>query len=163
EYPPGKKDWSVMTSPVQEDMTGDIRPTLVTLLGTVGLVLLIACANVSNLTLARASARAREMAIRSALGATAGRIVRQLLIESLLLAFIGCALGLLLASFGVRLLTDMLTGMVPRMLHPELDLNVLAFSVLLACGCGLLFGILPAIRASKPDLNHALKETERGS
>jgi predicted permease len=163
EYPPSKKDWSVSASPLQDDLTGEVRPTLVILLATVGLVLLIACANVSNLLLARGNARAREMAIRSALGAHSVRIIRQLLIESLLLALIGCALGLLLAAFGVKLLTNMTTGLVPQALHPELDLNVLAFSILVACGCGLLFGLLPAIRASKPDLNHVLKETERGA
>jgi putative ABC transport system permease protein len=163
EYPPSKKDWSVLVVPLQDDLTGDVRPTLRVLMATVGLVLLIACANVSNLLLARSNARAREMAIRSALGAHSGRIIRQLLSESLLLALMGCAAGLLLAGFGVKLLTNMVTGLIPQALHPELDLNVLAFSILVACGCGLLFGLLPAIRASKPDLNHVLKETERGA
>jgi len=162
DYPPYKKDWSVGVFSLQTELTGDVRPTLVILLGTVGLVLLIACANVSNLLLARGNARAREMAIRTALGANSWRIIRQLLIESLLLAFAGCALGLMLAAFGIELLTKMLTGMVPQMLYPELDWNVLAFSILVACGCGLLFGLLPATRASKTDLNHALKESERG-
>lgn len=163
EYPPFKKDWSMEVTPLQKDLTGDIRPTLLILLGTVGLVLLIACANVSNLLLARGNARAREMAIRSALGATSGRIIRQLLIESLLLAGVGCVLGLMLAAFGITLLTSLLTGMVPQILHPELDFNVLAFSLLAACGCGILFGLLPALRASQPDLNHVLKESDRGS
>ena len=163
EYPPSKKDWSVSIAPLQEDLTGDIRPTLRVLLATVGLVLLIACANVSNLLLARGNARAREIAIRAALGAHSRRIVRQLLSESLLLALIGGAAGLLLAAFGVKLLANMVTGLVPQALYPELDLNVLVFSILVACGCGLLFGLLPAIRASKPDLNHVLKETERGA
>jgi predicted permease len=163
EYPVGKKDWSVEVVPLQQDLTGDIRPTLMILLGTVGLVLLIACANVSNLLLARGNARAREMAIRVALGANRGRIIRQLLIESLLLAFAGSALGLLLAAFSLEMLTNMLTGMVPQMLRPTLDLNVLLFSLLVAGGCGILFGILPAIRASRPDLNQVLKETDRGA
>jgi putative ABC transport system permease protein len=163
EYPTFKKDWSISVVSLQEDLTGDIRPTLRVLLATVGLVLLIACANVSNLLLARGNARAREMAIRAALGAHSGRIMRQMLSESLLLAVIGCAAGLLLAAFGVKLLTNMVRGLVPQARHPELDLNVLMFSILVACGCGLLFGLLPAIRASKPDLNHVLKETERGA
>jgi predicted permease len=163
EYPPYKKDWSVLVVPLQEDLTGDVRPTLRVLLATVGLVLLIACANVSNLLLARGNARAREMAIRAALGAHSKRIVRQLLSESLLLALIGCALGLLFAAFGVKLLAGMVAGQLPQIMRPELEINVLAFSVLVACGCGLLFGLLPAIRASKPDLNHVLKETERGA
>jgi predicted permease len=163
EYPAYRKDWSVGLFPLQEDITGDVRPTLRVLLATVGLVLLIACANVSNLLLARGNARARELAIRAALGARAGRLIRQLLSESLLLALIGGALGLLLAVFGIKLLAGMVMGQLPQMLRPELDLNVLAFSILIACGCGLLFGLLPALRASKPDLNHVLKETERGA
>src|SRR5205085_2602872 len=83
--------------------------------------------------------------------------------ESLLLALVGCALGLLLAVFGIKLLAGMVTGQLPQMLRPELDLNVLTFSLLVASGCGLLFGLLPAIRASSPDLNHVLKESERGA
>lgn len=163
EYPPYKKDWSVDVVSLQKDLTGDVQPTLVTLLATVALVLLIACANVSNLLLARGNARAREMAIRTALGANTWRIIRQLLIESLLLAFAGCVLGLMLAVFGIELLTSMVKGVVPQLLRPELDPNVLGFSILVACACGILFGILPAIRASKPDLNQVLKESERGA
>jgi predicted permease len=163
EYPPFKKDWSVIVVPLQEVYAGDARPTLRILLGTVALVLLIACANVSNLLLARGNARAREMAIRAALGAHSWRIIRQMLVESLLLAFAGCAVGLLFAAFGVKLLPGMFADLLPRILRPELDVNVLLFSILVACGCGLLFGILPALRASKPDLNHDLKESERGS
>jgi predicted permease len=162
EYPAWKKDWSVDVVPLRQGLTGDIRPTLVILLGTVGLVLLIACANVSNLLLARGNARAREMAIRAALGASSIRLVRQLLVESLLLAFAGCALGLLLATFAIGVLPTMLAGMLPRMLHPSLDLTVTVFSILVSGGCGILFGLLPAVRASRPDVNHMLKETDRG-
>jgi predicted permease len=163
EYPPFKKDWSVTVVPLQEVYAGDARPTLRILLGTVALVLLIACANVSNLLLARGNARAREMAIRAALGARSWRIIRQMLVESLLLAFAGCWVGLAFAAFGVRLLTGMFADLLPQVLRPALDVNVLLFSILVACGCGLLFGILPALRASKPNLNHDLKESERGS
>ena len=163
DYPVRKKDWSVDVVSLQQDLTGDIRPTLLILLGTVGLVLLIACANVSNLLLARGNARAREMAIRVALGANSTRIIGQLLIESLLLAFAGCALGLLLALVSIGALTTMLTGMVPQLLQPKLDPSVMAFSILVAGGCGILFGVLPAIRASRPDLNHVLRETDRGT
>jgi predicted permease len=163
EYPSFKKDWSVAVVPLQEVYAGDARPTLRILLGTVALVLLIACANVSNLLLARGNARAREMAIRAALGAHSWRIIRQVLVESLLLAFAGCAVGLLFAAFGVKLLTGMFAELLPQALSPALDLNVMLFSISVACGCGLLFGILPALRASKPDLNRDLKESERGS
>ena len=163
EYPPYKKDFSVALFPLQEELTGNARPTLTILLGTVALVLLIACANVSNLLLARGNAREREMAIRNALGAGSGRIARQLLMESLLLALVGGVLGLGLASLGIGLLAKMLTGMLPQMLYPELDWRVLMFSLVVACGCGLLFGLWPALRASRPDLQHVLKESERGS
>jgi putative ABC transport system permease protein len=163
QYPPFKEDWSVTVVPLQEVYAGDARPTLRILLGTVALVLLIACANVSNLLLARGNARAREMAIRAALGAHPWRIIRQMLVESLLLAVAGCLLGLLFAAFGINLLMNMFSGLLPQVLRPGLDVNVLLFSILVACGCGLLFGILPALRASRPDLNYDLKEAERGS
>jgi predicted permease len=163
EYPSSRKDWSVSVVPLQEVYAGDARPTLRILVGMVALVLLITCANVSNLLLARGNARGREMAIRAALGAHSWRIIRQMVIESLLLALAGCAVGLLLAAFGIKLLTGMFTDVLPQLLRPELDMNVLLFSILVACGCGLLFGVLPALRASKPNLNHDLKETERGS
>jgi predicted permease len=163
EYPSFKKEWSVAVVPMQEVYAGDTRPVLVMLLGTVALVLLIACANVSNLLLARGNARCREMAIRTVLGAHSWRIVRQMLVESFLLAGLGCAVGLLLAVFGMKLLTSVFVGQLPHVLRPELDISVLVFSVGAACGCGLLVGILPAWRTSKADLNHALKEAERGS
>ncbi|MEP7339046.1 MAG: ABC transporter permease [Acidobacteriota bacterium] len=163
QYPAVKKDWSVTVVPLQEVYAGDARPTLRILLGTVALVLLIACANVSSLLLARGNARAREMAIRAALGAQRWHIIRQILVESLLLAFAGCVLGVLLAAFGIEYLTAMFTDLLPQALHPELNVNVLLFSVLVAGGCGLLFGLLPAWRASKPNLNHELKESERGA
>ena len=163
QYPSVKKDWSVTVVPLQEVYAGDTRPTLRILLGTVALVLLIACANVSNLLLARGNSRAKEMAIRAALGANRWRIIRQMLAESLLLAAAGCAVGLLLAAFGIKLLTTMFAGQLPQVLNPELDGHVLLFSILVACGSGLLFGIFPAWRASRPNLNYDLKEAERGS
>jgi predicted permease len=163
EYPEFKRECTVNVVSLQEVYAGDARPTLIVLLGTVAFVLLIACANVSSLLLARGNARIREMAIRAAIGARSWRIIRQMLIESLLLALVGCLVGLFLAICGVKFLTGMITGMVPQMLYPELDVNVLLFSICVACGCGILFGILPAWRASKPDLNNDLKETERGA
>jgi putative ABC transport system permease protein len=162
QYPPWKDKWSVSVTPLQELFVGGTRPMLVLLLGAVALVLLIACANVSNLLLARGNARSREMAVRFALGANTWRIVRQMLTESILLAFSGCAVGLLLAVFGVRLLTHLVEKQLPQILQPRLDSTVLWFSVLVSCGCGILFGILPAWRATKADVNQAMKESERG-
>ncbi len=163
EYPSFKSDWSVAVVPLQEAYAGNTRPTLLILLGTVALVLLIACANVSILLLARGSARSREMAIRAALGADSWRIVRQMLVESLLLALVGCAVGLIFAMSGTGLLASMFAGQLPRPLQPKLDINVLLFSIGIAFGCAILFGILPARSMRKPDFNYALKETERAS
>jgi predicted permease len=163
QYPSWKAQWSVAVTPLQELFVGGTRPMLFLLLGAVALVLLIACANVSNLLLARGNARAREMAVRIALGAHTWRIVRQMLTESILLATSGCAVGLLVANFSIRLLTHMVAKQLPQILHPQLDSKVLLFSILVACGCGILFGILPAWRAAHADVNHDLKEAERGS
>ncbi|MEM1203935.1 MAG: ABC transporter permease [Acidobacteriota bacterium] len=163
DYPAFKSDWSVAVLPLQETFVGDTGPTLAVLMGTVALVLLIACANVSNLLLARGQARSREMAIRSALGAHSWRIVRQLLIESLVLAALGCGAGLLVAAFGVDLLASGLSARVPGLLRPELDLEVFGFSILVAGGCGLLFGLLPALRAARRQVGEGLKDAARGS
>ena len=163
EYPSWKEKWSVAVTPLQEIYVGRTRPMFVLLLGAVALVLLIACANVSNLLLARAHARSREMAVRIALGASVWRIMRQVLTESILLALAGCALGLLFAICSMRILGNMAAAQLPEVLHPQLDLHVLLFSILVAGGCGVLFGLLPAWRAAGADVNHALKESERGS
>jgi putative ABC transport system permease protein len=163
EYPEFKRECTVNVVSLQEVYVGRARPTLIVLLGTVAFVLLIACANVSSLLLARGNARSREMAIRAAIGARSWRIIQQMLVESIVLALVGCLVGLFLAICGVKFFTGIITGMVPQMLYPELDINVLLFSICVACGCGILFGILPAWRASKPDLNNDLKETERGA
>jgi predicted permease len=158
EYPAFKQDWSVAVIPMQKASTEESRPALLILLATVGLVLLISCVNVSNLLLARGNARAREMAVRVALGAGTGRLVRQLLVESLLLALAGCAAGWLVAVFAIRVLTNMIAGMLPLMLQPKLDTRVFGLSLFVACACGILFGILPALRSSRPDLTVSLKE-----
>ncbi|MGD8896354.1 MAG: ABC transporter permease [Acidobacteriota bacterium] len=163
EYPPFKKYWSVSVIPLQEVFAGPTRATLVMLMGAVTLVLLIACAHVSTLLLARGNARARDTAIRSALGAHPHRIIRAALAESILLALAGCGVGLLLAQFAVEGLPSLLGGPLPSSLHPRLDGNVVVFSILLACACGLLAGLLPALRASRPDLERVLKDSERGA
>ncbi len=163
QYPAFKKDWSVLVVPLHEVYASRARPMLLVLLGTVVLVLLIVCANVSNLMLARGSARGREMAIRVALGAGHWRIFRQLLIESLLLAGVGCVAGLLVAQVSIGVLTRFVAGQLPQLLQPVLDWKLLAFSVVVSAGCGLAFGVFPAWRASRTDLNQDLKESERGS
>ena len=162
QYPNSNAGWGVELIGLQERMVGEIRPALLVFMGAVGLVLLIVCANVANLMLARVAAREREVTIRAALGASRRRLVRQLLTESVLLALAGGVLGLGLAVWGVSALRALDASTLPRLNEVHLDGGALAFALLLSVGTGLLFGVVPAIRVLGFDLRGGLAEGGRG-
>ena len=161
EYPENK-DWSVKIEPLHEALWGFLRVDLYPLLGAVGFILLIACANVASLMLARSAGRAREMAVRSALGAKRWRLIRQLLADGLVLSLIGGAAGMLLAAWGVAMFLAMAPEWFPLREQIKLDGSVLAFSTVITLATGILTALAPALGASKPDVNDTLKSGSRG-
>ncbi|HEV2803543.1 MAG TPA: ABC transporter permease [Chthoniobacterales bacterium] len=163
QYPDPQKGWGIFMMPLQDYLVRDVKPVLYTLLGAVGCVLLIACANLANLLLARATARHREISIRAALGAGRGRLIRQLLTESVVLALCGGAAGVLLARWGLDALLALAPTSLPRITEIHLDSGVLFFSLALSVVTGLVFGIAPAWLAARTDMNEALKQGSRGS
>ncbi|MEW6209101.1 MAG: ABC transporter permease [Acidobacteriota bacterium] len=151
----------ILVSPFMNEVVGETRTAMLVLLGAVGLVLLIACANVASLSLAQMAARRREIAIRSALGASRARLARQFLSEGMLLALAGGALGVGLASSGIEMLTRLIPQEIPRLDETRLDAKVLGFTILLSIVTSLLVSLAPALQLSKPDLQDALKEGGR--
>jgi putative ABC transport system permease protein len=162
-YPVDDKGWGAIVVPVQEDMVGDVRPALLVLLGAVLLVLLIACANVANLMLAKILDRRTEIAIRGALGASRTRILQQVLAEAVLLAIFGGVLGTLLAKFGVDVIVGYLSEQLPRAGEITLDQWVLGFTLLISVATGLITGLVPAWRLSNVNVSEALKHGGRGA
>jgi predicted permease len=158
KYKESNEGKSVAVSRMRDEMVRNVKLTLYLLLGSVALVLLIGCANVANLLLAKATARTREIAIRAAVGASRGRIVRQLFVESMVLALIAGAAGLLLAKWGSDALVALAPGNIPRLAESSIDLWVLAFTLVLSMASSLLFGLAPALQISRVDLNETLKQ-----
>jgi putative ABC transport system permease protein len=158
QYPDNQAGRSVKLIPLQEELVQNVRLALLVLLGAVGFVLLIACVNVANLLLARGAARRREVAIRTALGAGRGRLIRQFLTESVLLAVIGGVLGLGLGKLGVNLLVSLAISYLPRASEVSLDSRVVGFTLLLSVLTGIIFGLVPAVQSARADVQSALKD-----
>ncbi len=162
-YPEADKGMGVSLIPLKTDVVGNVKGILLLLLGAVSFVLLIACANVANLLLARSTGRAREFAIRAALGASPARVIRQLLTESVLLGIAGGCIGLLLAKLGVRVLVATLAGNMSRSEEIALDGHVLFYTLGISVLTGIVFGLIPALKMLRPDTHETLKEGGRGS
>jgi putative ABC transport system permease protein len=161
QYPDSNTNFSVGVLALRREMVGDLASALYILFGAVGCVLLIACANVANLLLARATVRGKEIAVRTALGASRARIIRQLLVESIVLAAIGGALGLVIAAWGTDVLVSLIPQNIPRISEIKLDARVLAFTFAISVATGIFFGLAPALQASRQDLRSSLNESGR--
>src|SRR3989475_2784333 len=162
-YPEADKGMGVSLIPLKTDVVGNVKGILLVLLGAVSFVLLIACANVANLLLARSTGRSREFAIRAALGASPAPVIRQLLTESVLLGIAGGCVGLVLAKLGVRILVAALAGSLPRSEEIALDGHVLFYTLGISVLTGIVFGLIPALKTLRPDTHETLKEGGRGS
>jgi putative ABC transport system permease protein len=161
EDPDANTGYSASVVPLRDQLVGDIRTTLWTLLGAVLFVLVIACANVANLLLARAGAREREIALRAALGANPARLIRQLLTESMLLALAGGLLGLVLAAWSIALMKQLGPATLPRLKEISVDWRVLSFTLLASAATGIIFGLAPALASLRTDLNSVLRSAGR--
>lgn len=161
QYPDSNTHFTAGALPLRRELVGDVAGALYVLFGAVACVLMIACANVANLLLARATMRGKEIAVRSALGASRGRIIRQLLIESVLLSTMGGLLGLVLAAWGTDVLVSLVPQNIPRISEIKLDSAVLCFTIAVSVATGVLFGLAPALQASRQDLRSSLNETGR--
>jgi predicted permease len=163
EYPEADKGVGISMIPMKEDIVGNIQPILLALLGAVGFLLLIACANVASLLLARSTRRSGEFALRAAIGAGSGRIIAQLLTESLIIAGFGGVAGLLLAFFGTKVLVRMLPAALPRSGDIAIDWKVLLFTLIVSVLCGIGFGLAPALKSSRVNLQQVLRQSTRGA
>jgi predicted permease len=161
-FPDADKGIGASLIPLRKEILGDVQPVLIALLGAVGFVLLIACVNVANLLLARSTGRTREFAIRAALGAGQGRLVRQLLTESILLALAGGMLGVFLAQYATQAALRVLPSQLPRAADIRIDTHVLLFTLMVSLLAGILFGLAPALKTAQPRLHETLKESGRG-